>query len=115
MYSINDLDFIQREIFKSICDISYCIRNSNPIDLSSVVGVDNSSGDKVKELDMKCNNIIKNNLSQCSLIRYIGSEEEEELIEVNKSGKYLVNAVPNIRITNGHPNIIENIFPTPAP
>jgi len=105
MYSINDLDLIQREIYKSICDISYCIRNSNPIDLSSVVGVDNSSGDKVKELDMKCNDIIKNNLSQCSLIRYIGSEEEEKLIEVNKSGKYLVSFDP----LDGSSNIDANI------
>ena len=71
MILINDLDLLEKEIFKSVSDISYCIRNSNPIDLSFVVGVDNSCGDKVKELDIKCNDIMKDNLSKCSLVKSI--------------------------------------------
>ena len=105
MNLIHDLDLVEKEIFKSVSNISYCIRNSNPIDLSSIVGIDNSCGDKVKELDIKCNDIMKDNLSNCSLVKCIGSEEEEKLIEVNKSGKYLVSFYP----LDGSSNIDANI------
>ena len=50
----------------------------------------NSSGDEVKNIDILANNIIKRNLSKYSDIKYLGSEEDTDLILINEKGKYLI-------------------------
>ena len=101
----NDLDLVFSKICKSIQDISYLIRKTSPLDLSSVLGNENPSGEQVKKLDIDSNNILKNNLSQLDVIRNIASEEDEELIKINDKGKYLVSFDP----LDGSSNIDCNI------
>ena len=105
MNLIDDLDIIQKIVFRSIADISYIIRCNNPTEMSSIIGSDNICGDKIKDLDLKCNDIIKDNLSECALIKSIASEEEEELLDINTDGKYLFSYDP----LDGSSNIDSNI------
>ena len=102
-----DLTLIEiiQQISRSIIDISYIIRKSNPNDLSSISGIENKSGDFIKELDSRSNDILLNNLKKCKNIAYIATEEESSLIEINKNGKYLVSFDP----LDGSSNIDCNI------
>jgi fructose-1,6-bisphosphatase I len=101
----DDLDTILSKVSKSIMEISYLVRKSSPLDLSSVLGNENPSGEQVKKLDIDSNNILKDNLSSVSTIKYLASEEDDNLIEVNKKGKYLVSFDP----LDGSSNIDCNI------
>lgn len=101
----DDLDLVLTKICKSIQDISYLIRKTSPLDLSSVLGNENPSGEQVKKLDIDSNNLIKNNLSKLDVVRNIASEEDDELIKVNDKGKYLVSFDP----LDGSSNIDCNI------
>lgn len=86
----DDLDIILSKVSKSVMEISYLVRKSSPLDLSSVLGSENPSREQVKKLDIDSNNILKDNLSTISAIKYLASEEDDEIIEINKNGKYLV-------------------------
>jgi len=101
----DDLDLILSKLSKSITEISYLIRKSSPLDLSSVLGSENPSGEQVKKLDIDSNNILKRNLSLVKSIKYLASEEDDEKIEINKDGKYLVSFDP----LDGSSNIDCNI------
>ena len=101
----DDLDIILSKICNSIQDISQIIRQTSPLDLSSVLGDENPSGEQVKKLDIDSNNILKSNLSTLSTVRHIASEEDDELLTVNKNGKYLVSFDP----LDGSSNIDCNI------
>ena len=85
--------------------ISDLIRESNSNNLGSLANEFNISGDNVKKLDLMANDILKNNLSVLSSIKYIGSEEDKELILINNSGKYMVCFDP----LDGSSNIDVNI------
>ena len=59
MSDINhELNSVIKRIFKSISEISYYIRKSDPINMAMILGTDNSSGDKIKEIDYETNKII---------------------------------------------------------
>jgi len=76
---------------KSFAEISMLIRNQNSLDLGDLTNASNHSGDDVKELDMLSNSILKHSLEACSLIRNIGSEEEDALYATpHTSAPYLV-------------------------
>jgi fructose-1,6-bisphosphatase I len=61
------------------------------LDLGGLLNENNVSGDDVKELDVVSNDLLKHNLSQCSLVRTIGSEEEDELYQTSHvDAPYLV-------------------------
>lgn len=101
----DDLDIILSKVSKSVMEISYLVRKSSPLDLSSVLGSENPSREQVKKLDIDSNNILKDNLSTISAIKYLASEEDDEIIEINKNGKYLVSFDP----LDGSSNIDYNI------
>ena len=63
---------------KSFVQISDLIRKTNSVNLGSFSDTHNASGDDVKKVDVISNDILKENLSKCTLIRTIGSEEEAE-------------------------------------
>jgi len=76
---------------KSFKEISKLVRNKNSLDLGGLLNANNVSGDDVKELDIVSNNLLKRNLAKCSLVRTIGSEEEDELYETSHTdAPYLV-------------------------
>jgi len=76
---------------KGFIQISELIRNENSLTLSNSTKSNNNSGDDVKKIDMISNNILKNILIECPLIRRIGSEEEDEFVETSfKDAPYLV-------------------------
>ena len=101
----NDLDLILNKIYKSVQEISYIIQKTSPLDLSYVLGSENSSGEQIKYLDIKSNSIFKENLCKLDSIKYLVSEEEENLVLVNENGKYLVAFDP----LDGSSNIDVNI------
>lgn len=101
-----ELEIILKTISNCIIKISNNIRIFNPVILGSVIGSENSSGEEVKKLDIFCNELIINNLSKLSFIKHIASEEEENLLLINKNGKYLISFDP----LDGSSNIDCNIL-----
>jgi fructose-1,6-bisphosphatase I len=63
---------------KCFIHISDLIRQTNSVKLGSLADIHNASGDDVKTIDVMSNDIMKESLSKCALIRTIGSEEEDE-------------------------------------
>lgn len=93
-------------IYSSCQEISNYIHNGNSHHQGSLYGNKNESEDDVKHLDIWTNELLKNNLSKCSEIRFISSEEDEDIIETaNKNGKYLIAFDP----LDGSGNIDVNI------
>lgn len=85
------MDNLISALEKSFKEISKLVRNQNSLDLGGLLNENNVSGDDVKELDVVSNNLLKHNLSQCSLVRTIGSEEEDELYQTSHvDAPYLV-------------------------
>jgi fructose-1,6-bisphosphatase I len=102
---MKDLDLISNAMEGGIIEISKLIRKFNPLTLGETIGSENSSGEKVKKLDLLCNNIFVDRLKLLSCVKNIASEEEDTLISVNDSGKYLVSFDP----LDGSSNIDCNI------
>ena len=100
-----ELHNIFNEIKNTVRDIAYLMRKSNPCNLGSQIGLDNTSGDQVKQLDIESNNIMKNYLAQCSSIHKMASEEDEHTTVVNPNGSYFVSFDP----LDGSSNIDSNI------
>lgn len=73
------MEEIQNIIYQSCLDISNYIRSGNSHHHGSISGT-NSSADDVKHLDLWTNDLLKTNLLQCRFIRYISSEEDENII-----------------------------------
>jgi fructose-1,6-bisphosphatase I len=64
---------------KAFIQIADIIHEHNSLSLSNHTLSNNNSGDDVKKLDLYANDILKNLFINCSLIRTIGSEEDELL------------------------------------
>lgn len=78
-------------IYSSCHDIANYIYHGNSHQQGSLHGAKNQSADDVKNLDIWTNELLKNNLSKCTLIRYISSEEDENIIDTgNKDAPYLI-------------------------
>ena len=91
---------------KGFIQISDLIRNENSLQLSHLTESNNNSGDDVKKLDIVSNDILKDILKECSLVRKVGSEEEDELFETKfVDAPYLVCYDP----LDGSSNIDVNI------
>ena len=74
------MESLIKQLEKSFIEISELIQNSSSNNLENYIEKYNISGDDVKQIDILSNIILKENLSKCSLIRAIGSEEEKELV-----------------------------------
>jgi len=68
---------------KAFIQIANIIHEHNSLSLSNHTLSNNNSGDDVKKLDLYANDILKNLLLNCPLIRTIGSEEDELLYHTN--------------------------------
>ena len=92
---------------KCFIEISDLIKNKNSLDLGNVIYDQyNISGDNIKKLDDIANEILKTNLQNCELVRSIGSEEEQTLINTQYyNAPYLVCYDP----LDGSSNIDVNI------
>ena len=94
------------QVLQSSCiKISELIKTKNLLKLGSETKNKNATDDAVKELDIQSNQILINDLSKVSSIKYIASEEEENLLLNNENGKYLVSFDP----LDGSSNIDVNI------
>lgn len=89
----------------SFVKISKKIRYTDPWTLSKKENHNNKSGDVIKHLDLFANNLIINSLRDCMDIKYIASEENDDLVSINENGKYLVSIDP----VDGSSNIKNNI------
>ena len=90
---------------KCFIKISELIRFSNSFDLGSKIDLENTSGDSIKKLDFVSNNILINEIKKLSCIKYICSEEEDDIIINNEEGEYLISFDP----VDGSSNIKNNI------
>jgi fructose-1,6-bisphosphatase I len=89
------MDKILKNLKHSIIEISNKIRYHNSINLgNTLINSRNKSGESPKELDLICNDLIINKLKNIKNVRHIASEENDELIECNSSGDYLITLDP---------------------
>ena len=100
------MESLRIQLETSFIQISDLFRDSDPSKLEDYIEKYNISGDDVKQADILANVILRENLSRCSLVRAIASEEESELIETShKTAPYLVSYDP----LDGSTNIGVNI------
>ena len=100
-----ELKSIVKTIMHSCNKISHYIRKKSLLRLGEITENRNSTNDSVKQLDLKTNKLFINDLSKINSIKLLASEEEEELINCNENGKYLVSFDP----LDGSSNIDVNI------
>ena len=100
-----DFDEIIQVLKISCKNISQLIKTKNLLHLGSETENKNATDDAVKELDIQSNQILIDNLSKVSSVKYIASEEEEHLLLNNEDGKYLVSFDP----LDGSSNIDVNV------
>uniref|UniRef100_A0A6C0M126 fructose-bisphosphatase n=1 Tax=viral metagenome TaxID=1070528 RepID=A0A6C0M126_9ZZZZ len=101
---MKEIESIYDNIRTSCLKISEKISDMNPFMNSKIVS-NNISGDEVKTLDLITNNIMIKELSKNKNIKYLISEENEDIINIHKDGKYLVAFDP----LDGSSNIDSNI------
>lgn len=70
--------------------IAYNIRRSTLVNLVGLSGTSNSTGDDQKKLDVIGDDIFINSMKASSKVKIVVSEEQEELITFDGSGRYAV-------------------------
>jgi fructose-1,6-bisphosphatase I len=79
------------EQLKVACiDISNLIKDGDPDSLGSYTEVTNKTGDSVKLIDHLSNTIMIDALKECPEVRSLVSEEEDDIVVLNETGKYMV-------------------------
>jgi fructose-1,6-bisphosphatase I len=100
------MNSIFNTIYSTCQEIADYIHNGNSHQQGSHHGSKNQSADDVKNLDIWTNELFKNNLSKCAQIRYISSEEDQNILDTgNENGEYLIAFDP----LDGSSNIDVNI------
>lgn len=89
----------------SFIQISNLIRNSNNLKLGSINSTENSSGDLVKELDIRAHNIIIDEIHKIPYIKGYISEESDDITFISPDGQYIIAFDP----LDGSSNINSNI------
>ena len=84
-----EIDSIISNIKVSCIKIANLIADTNPLMNSKVVST-NFSNDNVKNLDIITNNFMIEELSKNKFIKALISEENDDILYINNSGKYLV-------------------------
>jgi len=101
---MEDIESIYNNIRLSCYKISEIISVINPLESCEIISK-NTSSDEVKNLDLITNNIMIKEFSKNKNIKYLISEENENIININPNGNYLVAFDP----LDGSSNIDSNI------
>ena len=88
-YNSNNLIQIFNLLSISAIEISKIISNPEQSELSNKSGTTNSDGDETKNLDLKADSIIRQNLSSTD-IKWYASEEEKDFVFLNKNGNFSI-------------------------
>ena len=88
-YNSNNLIQIFNLLSISAIEISKIISNPEQSELSNKSGTTNSDGDETKNLDLKADSIIRQNLSSAD-IKWYASEEEKDFVFLNKNGSFSI-------------------------
>ena len=88
-YNSNNLIQIFNLLSISAIEISKIISNPEHSELSNKSGFTNSDGDETKNLDLKADSIIRQNLSSTD-IKWYASEEEQDFVFLNKNGNFSI-------------------------
>ena len=88
-YNSNNLIQIFNLLSISAIEISKIISNPEQGELSNKSGTTNSDGDETKNLDLKADSIIRQNLSSTD-IKWYASEEEKDFVFLNKNGSFSI-------------------------
>ena len=88
-YNSNNLIQIFNLLSISAIEISKIISNPEQSELSNKSGATNSDGDETKNLDLKADSIIRQNLSSAD-IKWYASEEEQDFVFLNKNGSFTI-------------------------
>ena len=88
-YNSNNLIQIFKLLSISAIEISKIISNPEQSELSNKSGATNSDGDETKNLDLKADSIIRQNLSSAD-IKWYASEEEKDFVFLNRNGSFSI-------------------------
>ena len=88
-YNSNNLIQIFNLLSISAIEISKIISNPEQSELSNKSGATNSDGDETKNLDLKADSIIRQNLSSAD-IKWYASEEEKDFVFLNRNGSFSI-------------------------
>ena len=88
-YNSNNLIQIFNLLSVSAIEISKIISDPEQSELSNKNGSTNSDGDETKNLDLKADSIIMQNLSSAD-IKWYASEEEKDFVFLNKNGSFSI-------------------------
>ena len=88
-YNSNNLIQIFNLLSISAIEISKIISNPEQSELSNKSGTTNSDGDETKNLDLKADSIIRQNLSSTD-IKWYASEEEKDFVFLNRNGSFSI-------------------------
>ena len=88
-YNSNNLIQIFNLLSISAIQISKIISNPEQSELSNKSGTTNSDGDETKNLDLKADSIIRQNLLSTD-INWYASEEEKDFVTLNKNGSFTI-------------------------
>ncbi|WP_062062596.1 class 1 fructose-bisphosphatase [Cellvibrio sp. OA-2007] len=96
-------------------EIAFAVRQGALAGVLGSAQVENVQGETQKKLDVIANDLLKSALSENSCVRALASEEEEHVVALHQSGKYIVAFDPldgssNIDI-NGQIGTIFTIYP----
>lgn len=85
-----DLQHLLITLAKASYTISQAVRNGALAGILGATDQENIQGETQKKLDIITNDILKNALCADIQVKGLASEEEEHVVEANKTGKYLV-------------------------
>lgn len=89
-HATGDFTLLCHALQLSFKTIAYFIRRASLRNLMGLAGSTNDSGDSQKKLDVIGNDIFINAMKGCGKVKFVVSEEEEELITFPGDGKYAV-------------------------
>jgi fructose-1,6-bisphosphatase I len=85
-----DLSSVVKDIVASCVDIAHTLSRSTIEGLTGAVAQVNSSGETQKQLDLLSNQILKDKLALNKSVKYIASEEEDNVVCAAPKGKFAV-------------------------
>lgn len=107
-YTSGELSRLMNAIRLAAKMVSYKVNQAGLVDINGAIGTENVQGEQQQKLDVIANNIFIENLTEREIVCGIGSEENDDFIEIKGSGsnnKYVLLMDP----LDGSSNIDVNV------
>lgn len=86
-YTSGELSRLMNAIRLAAKMVSYKVNQAGLVDINGAIGTENVQGEQQQKLDVIANNIFIENLTEREIVCGIGSEENDDFIEIKGSGR----------------------------